>query len=382
MKKILVIMFAAGLAWACGSEKDVTIKGEFAACNNQIVRLESVTTAGTAVIDSVKTDSKGVFSLEIDLPNGEPTFYNLRCENRLVPLIVAKGESVKVSSLPGLIDGYTVEGSTESALVREVKNILGFGIAKLDSLATLHSKTTAKNLQQTIAVEYTKEYQNIKRKQIEFVVKNSGSLAAIYALNQRLPGDVVLFGGDRDIVYFRMVAEAVEKTYPTSPYLSSLKATIEAYDSAIALNEKIDEAMQAPASFPEIELPDIYGKPQSLTQIQEGKVVLLDFWSVADESALFRHADYKELYNRYHNKGFEIYQVSVDTYRPDWVDTVQRQQLPWVSVCDFKGVSSPAVMLYGVVSVPCSYLLDREGNIVAINAYGDNLKKELKKLFR
>lgn len=382
MKKILVIMMAAGFAWACGSEKDVTIEGEFAACTNQTVRLESVTTAGTAVIDSVKTDSKGKFSLEIELPDGEATFYNLRCGNRIVPLIVSEGERVKISSLPGLIDGYTVEGSTESALVREVKNILGFGIAKLDSLALLHSTTTAKDLQQTIAVEYTKEYQNIKRKQIEFVVKNSGTLAAIYALNQRLPGDVVLFGGDRDIVYFRMVAEAVEKNYPTSPYLSSLKATIEAYDSAIALNEKIDEAMKAPASFPEIELPDIYGNPQSLTQIQEGKVVLLDFWSVADESALFRHADYKELYNRYHDKGFEIYQVSVDTYRPDWVDAVQRQQLPWISVCDFKGVSSPAVMLYGVVAVPCSYLLDREGNIVAINAYGDNLKKELKQLFK
>jgi hypothetical protein len=301
----------------------------------------------------------------------------------LVPLIVAKGASVKVSSLPGLIDGYTVEGSTESALVREVKNILGFGIAKLDSLATLHSKTTAKNLQQTIAVEYTKEYQNIKRKQIEFVVRNSGSLAAIYALNQRLPGDVVLFGGDRDIVYFRMVAEAVEKTYPTSPYLSSLKATIEAYDSAIALNEKIDEAMQAPASFPEIELPDIYGKPQSLTQIQEDKVVLLDFWSVADESALFRHADYKELYNRYHNKGFEIYGVSFDRAREPWLKAIEEKELDWVHVSAVNYWDNKARHDYAVNSIPANFLVDcSTGKIIAKGLRGEQVAEKIGELLK
>lgn len=375
-------MLAASLMWACGSDKDVTIKGEFAACANKIVKLESVTNNGMTVIDSIKTDGSGKFTLELDLPNGEPTFYNLRCENRFVPLIVASGEEVVVKSLPGLIDGYTVQGSKESELVREVKNILGFGIAKLDSLATLHGQTTAKSLQEAIAVEYTKEYYAIKRKQIEFIVKNSGSLAAIYALNQRLPGDVVLFSGEKDIIYFRMVAEAVEKTYPSSPYLTSLKADIEAYDSQVALNQKLEAAMEAPASFPEIELPDLYGNPRSLTEIQKGKVVLLDFWTISDESAPFRHADYKELYEKYHEKGFEIYQVSVDTYRPDWVDVVLMQKLPWVSVCDFLGSASPAVTLYGVQAVPCSYLLDKEGNIVAINAYGDNLKKELRKLFK
>lgn len=382
MKKILVMIAAASLMWACGADKGVTIEGEFAACGNKTVNLESETNNGVEVVASVVTDEKGGFSMDLELPNGEPTLYTLRCEGRFVPLIVAEGERVEVSSLPGLIDGYTVSGSKESMLVREVKNILGFGRAKLDSLATLHTQTTAKKLQEAIAVEYTKEFHNIKRKQIEFIVKNSGSLAAIYALYQRLPGDEVLFDAEKDIVYYRMVAEAVEENYPTSPYLATLKAEIEAYEVHMTLNRKIEEAMQTPASFPEIALPDIYGKPRSLTEVQKGKVVLLDFWSITDGNAPFRHADYKTLYERYHDRGFEIYQVSVDTYRPDWVDVVQTQKLPWISVCDFLGSDSPAVVLYGVTNLPCSYLFDREGNIVAINAYGNNLAKELKNLFK
>ena len=126
----------------------------------------------------------------------------------------------------------------------------------------------------------------------------------------------------------------------------------------------------------------MFGKKQSLTALQEGKVLLLDFWSFGDSNALFRNAELKELYAKYHDKGFEIYQVSVDTSKPAWVEVVQMQKLPWISVCDFKGASSLAVQLFGITSIPQNFLFDREGNIVARNAYGEDLKKELKKLIK
>lgn len=110
--------------------------------------------------------------------------------------------------------------------------------------------------------------------------------------------------------------------------------------------------------------------------------MLLDFWSIADENSSFRNAELKELYAKYHDKGFEIYQVSVDTSKPAWIETVQMQKLPWISVCDFKGAASVAVQLYAVSSVPQNFLMDREGNIVARNAYGDNLENELRRLFK
>lgn len=382
MKKYLALVLGVATLWSCNHNQAV-IEGEFAACPNQTVVLESVAANGAILADSVNTNSYGGFKIKVSLPEGEPTFYNLSCNNREVPLILSAGEKVVVNSAPGLIDGYTVEGSKESALVREVKNIMGFGVAKLDSLTSLHNQTSAKNLQQLLNKEFAQEYLSIKRKQIEFIVKNSGSLAAIYALNQRIPGDQGLFGGEKDIVYYRLVAEEVEKNYPTSPYLSGLKAAIADYDNRVAFASKVEAALAAaPANFPEIEIADMYGKKQSLTAVQEGKVLLLDFWSIADENALFRNAELKEIYNQYHNKGFEIYQVSVDTSKPAWVEVVQMQKLPWISVCDFKGASSLAVQLFGISGVPQNFLIDREGNIVARNAYGDNLTKELKKLIK
>lgn len=381
MKKLVIVLLAAAALSGCGGKK-ATVEGDVAAYANKMVVLESVYSTGGMVADTVTTNSNGHFSLKVALPNNEATFYNLHCGERIIPLILGPGEKISISSVPGLIDGYTVEGSKESTLVREVKNIMAFGVAKLDSLVTLYNKTTAKALRESISKDYTATYLDIKRKQIEFIVTNSGSLAAIYALNQRLPGDEVLFNGDTDIVYFRLVADAVEQNYPNSTYLASLKEAIQYYDNQKELADKINEAMSSPAGFPELELPDVTGKKQSLTALQKDRVVLVDFWSIAEEGAQFRQAELKEFYEQYHDKGFEIYQVSVDTTQPEWIQTLQMQKLPWVSVCDFKGAASPAVMLYGVTTIPTNFLLNREGDIVAIGAYGDNLAKELKNLFK
>ena len=370
MKKAFAIAAFVALLCSCNSGSKATIEGEFAACPEKTVLLESTLASGAIVTDTITTSANGTFRLKLRLPEGESTFYNLRCENRSIPLIVSPGEKVVVHSVPGLIDGYTVGGSPESALVREVKNILAFGVAKLDSLTNLYNQTTARNLQQILNREYAEQYLAIKRSQIEFIVKNAGSLAAIYALNQRLPGDQSLFGGEKDIVYFRLVADEVAKNYPTSPYLAGLKAAIDHYDRQVEFSNRINEALEAePANFPELEMADMYGKKHSLTAIQEGKVLLLDFWTIGDENSNFRNAELKELYEKYHDKGFEIYQISVDSSKPAWIETVQRQKLPWISVCDFKGANSIAVQLYGIGSVPQNFLIDRNGNIVARNAY-------------
>ncbi len=383
MKKVFAIAAFVALFCSCNSGSKATIEGEFAACPEKTVLLESTLASGAIVTDTITTSANGTFRLKLRLPEGESTFYNLRCENRSIPLIVSAGEKVVVHSVPGLIDGYTVGGSPESALVREVKNILAFGVAKLDSLTNLYNQTTARNLQQILNREYAEQYLAIKRSQIEFIVKNAGSLAAIYALNQRLPGDQSLFGGEKDIVYFRLVADEVAKNYPTSPYLAGLKAAIDHYDRQVEFSNRINEALEAePANFPELEMADMYGKKHSLTAIQEGKVLLLDFWTIGDENSNFRNAELKELYEKYHDKGFEIYQISVDSSKPAWIETVQRQKLPWISVCDFKGANSIAVQLYGIGSVPQNFLIDRNGNIVARNAYGDDLAGELRRLMK
>ena len=383
MKRENLIVLAAAMMGLCACSTDTAnISGEFSACPEKSIYIEHIAADGAIAADSVVTNANGRFNIKVTLPAGEPTLYTLRCEERHVRRIISAGEKVVINSVPGLIDGYTVSGSAESALVKEIRNIMTFGSAKLDSMITVYNETTSKAIQERINSDYAKEYFAIKRNQIEFIVTNPGSLAAIYALNQRLPGDQTLFNGSNDIVYYRLVADSVAKNYPNSPYVKSLSKAIEQYDQQLEVLNMFESAIEAgPAPFPELSLPDMYGKKHNLTD-NLGKVFLIDFWSLGDQEANFRNAELKNIYNEYKDKGFEIYQISVDTSKPAWIETVQKQKLPWISVCDFLGTASPAVQLYNIQTIPQSFLVDKQGNIVARNAYGDNLRKELSKLLK
>ena len=144
-------------------------------------------------------------------------------------------------------------------------------------------------------------------------------------------------------------------------------------DAQISLLSQVSEA-----SFPEIAQPDMYGKTQKLSDL-EGKVILLHFWSAAIGNSNAFNADLKDIYAKYHDKGFEIYQVGVDTSKALWVNTVQQQQLPWITVCDFQGQDSPAVGAYNVTALPTNYLIDRSGNIVGKDFSGQKLEDAIKK---
>lgn len=199
-------------------------------------------------------------------------------------------------------------------------------------------------------------------------------IAAVYALSQRLPGDRYLFNGQGDAVYYRTVADALEERYPQSPYLASLHAEISRLDALQNLSATVSEA-----GFPDLEIADMYGKKVRLSSL-EGNVVLIDFWSPSLGNSNALNADLKQLYEKYHDSGFEVYQVAVETSKPMWINTVQEQSLPWISVCDLRGEASPALTIYNVRKLPANYLIDRKGDIVAKDLYGTSLEQQLEKL--
>ena len=78
--------------------------------------------------------------------------------------------------------------------------------------------------------------------------------------------------------------------------------------------------------------------------------------------------------------GFEVYQVAIDTSKPLWINAVQEQQLPWISVSDLRGRGSSALGLYNVQKLPANFLIDKEGSIVARDIYGKSLEEKLDEL--
>lgn len=375
MNKLFLAALTLLLALSSCQSSKVKISGRFVGSEAKMVYLEQSTVLEQQLIDSVALGEDGNFVLLLENSDQtNPTLYHLVYDNNRIPLLLKGGDNVTVSSAGNALRNYTVEGSEESELLHKFNASYVDGVLKLNEIMSrLTANDLADDARHSLAVEYTKLKNEIKRQQLGFIVENKDHIAAIYALYQRLPGDANLFNGDSDVIYYRTVAEALAESYPDSHYLPLLRSQIARMDAQISLLSQVKET-----SFPEITMPDMYGKEQSLSAL-EGKVILLHFWSAAVGNSNAMNADLKEIYSKYHDQGFEIYQVGIDTSKALWINTVQEQQLPWISVSDLRGEASPAVGAYNVQALPANFLIDREGNIADRNLSGEKLEQAIKK---
>jgi hypothetical protein len=90
------------------------------------------------------------------------------------------------------------------------------------------------------------------------------------------------------------------------------------------------------------------------------------------------NADLKALYERYHDKGFEVYHISADGDEAMWIEAVRQQGHPWISV--YGGQNADVFTLFNVETLPKAYLIDREGNVSVAPLNMSALERELKRL--
>jgi peroxiredoxin len=122
----------------------------------------------------------------------------------------------------------------------------------------------------------------------------------------------------------------------------------------LQISQRLQEAEQI--GFFDMNLPTLDGSTAKLSDI-DAKVVMLYFWATTAEQKLFNMDTLIPVYNEFHDRGFEIYAVSLDVDKTAWATVVRSQQLPWVNVCDTRGDASPLINLYGVSSLPMAYFL-------------------------
>ncbi len=368
--KILSVVLIALFAVGCQDDVKTTISGEFEGLTAEKVYLEKVAD-GAHLIDSVALDKEGRYSFTIKSVTEEPSLYNIVCNDNRIPLLVSSGESVKLK----VADVCEVSGSTESQLLYLFYNDFVAGEAQLNAILQEY-RAADKSARKALDKRYNDLYKEIKRKQITFIIENKEHLAAVYALYQRLPGEQYLSTAESDIVYYRTVAEAVSKHYPSASLVAMLNKNIATMQARADILNSVEVC-----SYPELEGKDMYGKVVPLSSLG-GNVILVDFWSAEAGNNNVLNAELKELYKQYESQGFRVYQVSADTSKYIWIAAVQEQKLPWVSVCDFVGANSPMLLAYNVKKLPANFLIDRDGNIVAKNLYGEALKRELAKLLK
>lgn len=120
---------------------------------------------------------------------------------------------------------------------------------------------------------------------------------------------------------------------------------------------------------------DLEGKPISLADYR-GKVLLLDFWAVWCGPCIGEMPNVKEVYEKYHDRGFDVIGISLDTDEAVLREFIKENQLPWRQIFDGEEWSGPLAEKYGVRSIPAPFLLDREGKVISVNAR-DPLLEEL-----
>ena len=133
---------------------------------------------------------------------------------------------------------------------------------------------------------------------------------------------------------------------------------------------------------PDIILNDTSGVPISLASLR-GKYVLLDFWAAWCRPCREENPNIVENYNNYKSYGFDVYQVSLDRTKKDWVRGIKQDKLPWINVSDLKYYQSEAAEIYNVDRIPSAFLLDPDGKIIAkhTDLRGPNLSRKLAEIF-
>ncbi len=371
MKRVLLIALSVALC-ACHVSQS-RISGKIVGTNSSTLYIEHNSPSGLSSLDSTAIDPNGNFSIRLKGVTSSPELYHLIVGSERIPLFIKSGDRITINSIGSLVNTYEVSGSEDCQLLRSFYRDYVANIAQLDKLATRFSSTQGAEREQAMA-DYSDLFKRIKREQLRFIVENKQSPVAVYALYQRLPGDAYLHNAESDAVYYRTVVEALRESLPESAYIERLEQEIKQMESRNQLLSNIRQT-----GYPDLELPDMYGKKQRLSSL-EGKVILLDFWSAELGNGNLRNTELKELYENYHSKGFEIYQVGIDTNKALWINSIQEQRLPWISVSDLSGTQSIAVRLYVVEKIPSSFLIDSEGNIAGRDLNLQQLEAKLKQL--
>lgn len=357
------IMVAAFFLASCTGKK-FHLSGNISNAKDSLLYFENMSLNGPVTVDSVKLGKDGSFSFSEKAPEN-PEFYRLRIANQIINIAVDSTENITVkASYPTMSSQYDVQGSDECTKIKEL------ALMQMNLQARINALTSNPN------VPYQAEGDSIQRLldaykntvKMQYIYKEPMRAYAYYALFQTIyvGNQTALIFDPRskkeDVQVFAAVATSWDTYYPGSERGKNLhNIAIEGMKNVRIIqaerNQTIDASKVNTSGIIEIALPDNKGNVRKLTSLK-GKVVLLDFHVFASQGSTARIMKLREIYNKYHARGLEIYQVSLDPDKHFWKESVAA--LPWICVHDDDGTNSSYAAQYNVQTVPTFFLIDRQ----------------------
>ena len=381
-----VIMVAALTFTSCNNKK-FHINGNITEATDSMLYLENLSLNGPVKIDSVKLGEDGSFAFDENAMDSiTPEFYRLRIANQSINLSIDSTETVKVkASYPQMSYKYEVEGSENCSKIKDLS--LKQMILQSNINGIMKSPNIGIDSVDVIVARMLDAYkQDIK---VNYIFKEPMKASSYYALFQTIQlGNVnsLIFNprnNKDDVRVFAAVATSWDTYYPGAERGKNLhniaiegmkdiriieiqRAQLQIDASKVSVNGCIDLAME-----------DSKGQVRRLTDLK-GKVVLLDFHLFASSESTKRIMMLRELYNKYHAAGLEIYQVSVDPNEHFWKTSTAA--LPWICVRDEGGIQGQSLQLYNVQNIPTFFLIDRSNTLKARDAQIKDIDEAIKNL--
>ena len=364
------VVVMAALTFASCSNKKFHINGNITEAKDSMLYLENISLDGPVAIDSVKLGEDGSFAFEETAKDSVcPDFYRLRIAGQTINLSIDSTETISVkAAYPSMSYQYTVEGSENCSTIKE----LSLKQMKLQALVNeiAQNPNVGVDSADVIIDRAINAYkQDIKTNYIFKAPMRASSYDALFQTLQVGRVNTLIFNprnNKDDVKVFAAVATSWDTYYPNAERGKNLHNIAIQGMKDIRIIENQMAAQQLDASkvqvngIIELALQDNKGVTRKLTDLK-GKVVLLDFHLFAGEQSTKRIMMLRELYNKYHAAGFEIYQVSVDPDEHFWKTSTAA--LPWISVRDENGIQGASVAKYNVQSIPTFFLIDRSNTL-------------------
>ena len=373
MKKISFLALVVLLLSACNSGSTFTVDGSVADADGKKLYLEASQIDGVVVLDSVKLKGDGSFKFKQPKPES-PEFYRLRVEDKVINFSVDSTETVTITApFTGFTTDYKVAGSPDSEKIKEL-TLKQIQLQK-DMNALFKEAQNSYLDNETVQTRLTDLLNSYKDEvKVKYIYLAPNTASAYYALFQRANGYLIFdpLSSRDDVKGFGAVATSWSHYYPhatrtknlTNLAIKGMKNTRTPKEKVLELDpDKISET-----TLIDIKLKDIKGNVRSLTELK-GKVILLDFTVYQTAVSTTHNFWLHDLYNKYADKGLEIYQVSLDNDEHYWKTVAGN--LPWIGVRDPNGIYSSFASIYSVQEVPTYFLINKNNELTV---RGENVK--------